>query len=343
MTRRLPSPPPPPVLPAPLHQRSWPLLTGRGSPGCHGVLLGPGLTPGFDLGLEFQENIRQRFKSPVHHPSPSPEGSFFLLATFRRFLFRLTEDWVGIALQSCLGGRALDFHVQFLSTNHFRFSVFSKDVGFAIYKLRRVITSMFDVYFHLWNNGTPHWEREKRAWEIEQEKEWTKILSKSSKREAKKMEKTQKHVHFAKKIIQSPPKVKFEPHISLAFGSFISRIDPQFSASRKLVFGRHSSRSLASSGSRCDKFPNQQPIITASSTAGSSDPVSNSNSNHTDWVPKCSKCLGLGHSRSACNFPVRCLLCFNSGHLKRHSRSKARLTKVRPVLIWRPKHNLPDP
>lgn len=121
----------------------------------------------FDRGLEFQEGIHQRFKSLVHHPLPSPNGSFFLLATFRRYLFRLTEDSVSLALQSCLGGHASDFHVKFLSTNHFQFSVFSKYVGIEIYRLRRVTTGSFDVYFHLWNNGTPHWEREKRAWELE--------------------------------------------------------------------------------------------------------------------------------------------------------------------------------
>ena len=89
----------------------------------------------FDRGLEFQDGIHQRLKSPVHHPFPSPDGSFFLLVTFRRFLFRLTEDSVGISLQSCLGDRASDFHVQFLSTNHFCFSLFSKSVGFEIYML----------------------------------------------------------------------------------------------------------------------------------------------------------------------------------------------------------------
>jgi hypothetical protein len=65
------------------------------------------------------------------------------------------------------------------------------------------------VFFHLWNNGTPHREREKRAWEIEQEKEWTKVLSKSSKKAAAK---SQKKVSFAKNLVHhspvTPPPVK---------------------------------------------------------------------------------------------------------------------------------------
>jgi hypothetical protein len=112
------------------------------------------------------------------------------LVTFQRFLFHLTEESVSFALQSCLGGRAAEFHVQFLSNNHFRFSVFSKEIGFFIYKLRRITTSSFDLYFHLWNNGTPHWEKEKRDWEIEQEKEWTKVLSKSAKKGGEKERET---------------------------------------------------------------------------------------------------------------------------------------------------------
>lgn len=194
----------------------------------------------FDRGLEFQDDVRRCFKSPVHHPFPSPDGSFFLLVTFRRFLFRLTEESVTLALQSCLGGRSLDFHVKFLSNNHFCFSVFSKEVGFHVYKLRRTMTLSFDVYFHLWNNGTPHWEHEKRAWEIEQEKEWTLVLSKSSKKEAKKKENL-KRVHFAKPIVQPPPKVKHQPVISVAFGSFSSQFDPN-SPPQRMVFGSSSIR-----------------------------------------------------------------------------------------------------
>jgi hypothetical protein len=103
----------------------------------------------------FQDDIRCRFHAPVHHPFPTPNGSFLLFATFQCFLFRLAEEYVALVLQSCLGGRASDFHVKFLSNNHFHFSIFSKEVDFQIYRKRRVITSSFDIYFHLWSNGTP--------------------------------------------------------------------------------------------------------------------------------------------------------------------------------------------
>src|SRR5438128_2354706 len=88
----------------------------------------------FSHGLKFQKEINQLFKSSVHHPSSSHSGSFFLLVTFQRFTFRLIEDSVALALQSCLGGSGPGFHVLFLKDRHFRISVASKAVGFHIYK-----------------------------------------------------------------------------------------------------------------------------------------------------------------------------------------------------------------
>jgi hypothetical protein len=123
----------------------------------------------------------------------------------------------------------LQHQLVFLSNNHFRFSVFSKAVGFQVYNLKRVISSCFDVYFHLWNNGTPHWEREKRAWELEQEKEWSAVLSKRSKKAAKAAAKSAsilpKKVHFANKLVQSPPKIKFIPPSCIYFGSFLTTLE----------------------------------------------------------------------------------------------------------------------
>jgi hypothetical protein len=258
----------------------------------------------FDRGLEFQDVVRLRFKSPVHHPYPSLDGSFFLLVTFRRFLFRLTEESVALALQSCLGGRSSDFHVKFLSNNHFRFSVFSKEVGFYVYNLRRVTTSFFDVYFHLWNNGTPHWEREKRAWEIKQEKEWTLVLSKSSKKEVKRKENL-KRVHFAKPIVQPPPKNNHQPSISLIFGSFSSQFDPS-SLSQRMVFGPSSILRRDPVGS------NGEPKNTAPPMPRSDDPAPFPNSKSLGCLLKCFRCLDLGHTRRYCRSKVRCAQCFKA-------------------------------
>jgi len=140
----------------------------------------------FSLGRKFEDEVDHRFGTLVHHSPPLADGSFFLLVTFHHFLFRLTEDSVSLALQACLGGPAVGFHVKFLSTDHFRFSVTCKQARFHVYRLRRVITSQFDVNFHLWSNGMPNWEREKRLWEEEPEKEWSTVLSKSTKNSIKK-------------------------------------------------------------------------------------------------------------------------------------------------------------
>ena len=84
------------------------------------------------------------------------------------------------------------------------------------------MTSTFDIYFHLWNNGTPHWEKGKRAWKIELENEWTRVMSKNEKRALKKQENAHKRVKFAE-IAQSSPKAT--PIVS-SFGSFTTTIDP---------------------------------------------------------------------------------------------------------------------
>jgi hypothetical protein len=60
---------------------------------------------------------------------------------------------VSLALHSVLGGTLAGFHVTYVKDHHYRFLVASKQVGFAICALKRIISDHFDVYFHLWRDG----------------------------------------------------------------------------------------------------------------------------------------------------------------------------------------------
>jgi hypothetical protein len=68
---------------------------------------------------------------------------------FSCYTFRLTDASVSMALHACLGGTLASFHVQFLKERHYRISVVSKRVDFAVTDLKRITTSHFDVYFYL--------------------------------------------------------------------------------------------------------------------------------------------------------------------------------------------------
>jgi len=208
----------------------------------------------FDHGKLFQEEVRSSLGKSVHHPSSRPDGSFFLLTTLRRYTFRLTEDSVALAWQSCLGGSAAGFHVSFQSDRHFRFSVSCKAVGFKVFNLKRFIGRRFDVYFHLWSNGDPHWEREKLKWELEQQREWTYVQS----RKRKSQSSHARRVRFAPKLIQDSPISKHSPSPMTSFkvGSFcLPILDDQVPVTR--VFGRIKS-SLQPSESVLSRDPTSQ-------------------------------------------------------------------------------------
>jgi hypothetical protein len=97
-----------------------------------------------------------------------------------------------------------------------------------------VITAQFDIYFHLWSNGTPHWEREIRAWEIEQEKEWTRVMSKDEKWNFKKQSSC-KRVCYSEHVTRFPFDRTPDPSVLLQFGTFTTRVNPENSP----LFNRH--------------------------------------------------------------------------------------------------------
>jgi hypothetical protein len=157
------------------------------------------------------------------------------------------EESVAIALQSCLGGVAHNFHVLEVSQNHFHFSVLCKAVGFFVYALRRVVAKSFDVYFHLWSNGAPHWEREKRLWEEEEAKKWSTVLSKCQKRAAKSQASSAKKVRFAPQIVLVSPIKKSVPSLprvqTICFGTFHAPIDLQALQAQSTFFDSVSTES----------------------------------------------------------------------------------------------------
>jgi hypothetical protein len=180
----------------------------------------------FQRGKNFEALIFSRFKSPVHHPSSSPRGAFHLLAIFRRYTFRLTESLVSLALHSILGGTPAGFHVTFIRDRHFRFSVSTKHVGFAVTELKRIISDQFDVYFHLWRDGGANWFREWSKWQQEEDASWQQVSRRH--RKPKKL----KHVSFAKNLVQDSLIKKSVPQETILFGDFAGRLDSQLSSSQ---------------------------------------------------------------------------------------------------------------
>jgi hypothetical protein len=150
----------------------------------------------FGRGKDFKQAIFSRYKTSVHHPASSPKGAFFLLAVFRRYTFCLTPLSVCLALHACLGGTPSGFHVNPIKDHHFCFAVASKVVRLAVTDLKCIITSHFDVYFHLWRDGGENWTKELRKLQEEEDASWQLISRRG---------KSSKRVSFARNLNQPSP------------------------------------------------------------------------------------------------------------------------------------------
>jgi hypothetical protein len=123
----------------------------------------------FSYGYKFKSDIKKRLASTVHPLGKS--NHFILFVSFGRATFKLTEDMVGIALESCIGGNCDDLSVKYLNDRVIRFSVASKAVGFMVTALRSFSCSSFKCFFNLWGNGGPSWPREFSNWKSKCDKE----------------------------------------------------------------------------------------------------------------------------------------------------------------------------
>jgi len=131
----------------------------------------------FSHGKKFQKEILQLFGSSVHHTLATPSGSFFLLAAFRHFTFRLDESSAAFALASCLGGAPAGFHVQFQSEDIFdsKWPINLWDFMFMPFEgsLVNILMSIFIFGVMVRQIG-----KEKRGYgNWNKHKEWTEVMS----------------------------------------------------------------------------------------------------------------------------------------------------------------------
>ena len=133
----------------------------------------------FSRGYRFAKDIKRKFLTTVHPTLHT--GHFILVVSFDRATFRLTDDYVGLALEAAIGGYCVEMKAFLLHGRTFSFNVSSKQVGFKVYNLRSFQCKQFKCFFHLWGRGGPNWRKEFRDWQREEEAEWT-LVSPSKKK-----------------------------------------------------------------------------------------------------------------------------------------------------------------
>ncbi|RCV38079.1 hypothetical protein SETIT_8G113100v2 [Setaria italica] len=246
----------------------------------------------FGPGLEIQRTVQSHFSSPVSF-SPAFSSYEFLVVSFGRSAICLNADPVGLILQSCLRGIDTDFRVVYLSGAMYRFSVFSKEVGFLVYKLGFFKWKSFDVYFALWGSGGPNWRHDYDLWIAEQEAEWTIAMRKS----------TRKSYATAVKA-----------HIPASKSVFNRLSHPDD------YFVKNFSRDLH--GHRSEQSSDRSSCLRSSSSRVRSPPKFQAPDQ------RCFRCLSLNLRVAACKSQIRCCFCFGFGHISRFCRASLENSKA---------------
>jgi hypothetical protein len=114
----------------------------------------------FAKGLQFEKNIKTKFRYSINFTEGFRRREFVLVISFGRSKFKLDVHTVSIVLQACFGGVALLFRVKLLRDWPFRFAVASRSVGFQIYNIGKFSDKDFEFFVNLWGEGGPNWKFE---------------------------------------------------------------------------------------------------------------------------------------------------------------------------------------
>lgn len=132
----------------------------------------------FQPGLLFQDDVWCKFGQRINCHPGNVHRAFFLAISFGRCKLQLTDETFGILLQATFDGSTEAFNAKFLSERVFRFSVFSKKVGFCNYNMRSYACLYFKAYFHLWNSEGPNWICELHDYNLEESNSWKLVARK---------------------------------------------------------------------------------------------------------------------------------------------------------------------
>ena len=118
-------------------------------------MAGSTLDQDFSPGLAFADEVYRISGFPLHPIKHL--CSFTMVGSFGRHAFRLSEESVAAAIESAIGGSAIELRVSQVADSVFSFKVSCQQVGFYILDCRSYKCSSFKCHFHLWGYGCPNW------------------------------------------------------------------------------------------------------------------------------------------------------------------------------------------
>lgn len=108
------------------------------------------------MGRNFNAKVWKKCGKSISYSGPPNSGEFFLLASFSRYRFRLSEENVSSCLHALLGGDPALFQVSMLETSVFRFVVSCFDVGLLVVKFGPIVLDSLKLGFFLCNDRGFH-------------------------------------------------------------------------------------------------------------------------------------------------------------------------------------------